>query len=166
LHEWEALDIQTPLDILVTELIGAAARFKFEKVYGAMEKFQGEDFSEHTKFFQDYVYNKGASLRLEHPPLADNLGLSVDTINTWKRKGPLEIPESSIVKTQMGMAQTTDLNQLPKEFNAVNALRLGVCGFNAFPPPNSRDRNWRDRVPKGGTGRFSTQGNIRGGYGR
>ena len=51
LYEWEAPDIRTLLDILFTELLGAAARYKLEIVYGAREKIQGEDFSEHTKLF-------------------------------------------------------------------------------------------------------------------
>ena len=149
LHEWLAPDIHTSMEDLFIELIAAAAHYKFETVYGAREKYQGEDFTDHTNRFQNFVYSKEARLWLQQAPLADNLGLSVDIVNTWKRKSLLEIPENSIARKEMDMLQATDLSRLGKEFSAANAVRFAVCGFNANPPRTPSDRNWRAGMPEG-----------------
>ncbi len=149
LYEWVSPDIHSPMEDMFIQIIAAASRYKFQVCYAVTEKFQGEDFTEHARRFQDFVYGRQASVRLETPGFADNLELSVDIIRTWKKKGLFEIPDTSIVAGEMEVPQTTDVKQIAKEFNALNALRLAMCGFYANPPPDPSRSNFRKNMKEG-----------------
>lgn len=151
LHEWEAPDIYTSRDVLFTNLIGAATRYKFEVVYGETEKLFGEDFRERVKMFQTFVYNKESNLHLylQQPPSADDLDTSIMIVNSWLHRGLLDIPEKSILHEQLKSMKTTDLKDLRNKLCAVNALRLAIAGFEADPPPDPSQRNWRKNLREG-----------------
>jgi len=47
------------------------------------------------------------------------------------------------------MVETDKVKQLPQRFNAVNALRFVICGFEKYKPPKPSDSNWRVGMPEG-----------------
>jgi hypothetical protein len=47
------------------------------------------------------------------------------------------------------MVETDKVKQLPQRYNAVNALRFVICGFEKYKPSKPSDRNWRAGMLEG-----------------
>jgi hypothetical protein len=166
LREHEATDILTSLTTFFAKLTDDAKLYLCETFYAVIGELQGEDNRGYAEALQNSIYEKQTAGSLEDAPWADRPDLGLYHIKSWMGKGLLELPEGSLVREQLKMVETDKVKRLPETLNAVNALRFVVCGFEKYKPSKPSQKDWRDRVPKGGTGRFSTQGNIRGGYGR
>ena len=84
--------------------------------------------------------------RLEEAPWLDRPDLGIHHILGWKDKGLLEIPENSLIRSQLQTLQADQVKTVPETMNAVNALRFLVCGFEKYKPVNT-DQNWRKKMP-------------------
>jgi hypothetical protein len=164
LCECEALD--NSLTTFNTKLTDAVFLYGCETLYTMTGVSKGEDYSGYVEALQKFIYDKRAKVHVEEAPWHERPDLGVHHIQGWKEKGLLEIPEGSLIRAQLQELRADNVKAIPETLNAVNALRFVVCSFEKDKPPKPSQKDWRDRVNKGGTGRFSTQGNIRGGYGR
>ena len=147
LSEYEAPDILS-LPEFFTKLTDDAKLFECNTYYAITKEFQGEDYSGYTETFQKFMYEKQITVHLEEAPWADRPDLGIYYINEWTQKGLLELPEGSLVRNQLRMMVAERVNQLPQMFNAVNALRFVVCGFEKYKP-NPTPKDWRKNAPKG-----------------
>lgn len=161
LREHEAADILTSLTTFFTKLTDDAKLYLCETFYGVIGEIQGEDSSGYAETLQHSMYEKQTAGQLEEAPWADRPDLGLYHIKSWMGKAQLELPEGSLVREQLKMVETDKVKQLSQRFNAVNALRFVVCGFEKYKPSKPSQKDWRDRVPQGGTGRYSIMGSVR-----
>lgn len=147
LSEHEAPDILL-LSPFFMKLTDDVKLLECNTFYTVTEKFQGEDYSGYTEAFRKFIYEEQIGVHLEEAPWADKPDLGVFYINEWMKKGLLELPEGSLVRNQLRMTVAEKVNQLPQMFNAVNALRFVVCGFEKYKP-NPTPKDWRKKVPHG-----------------
>ncbi len=142
LSEYEAPDIHSTLDDLFTRLIHEAALYFCEIYYTDTGKSQGEDFRSLVADFQRFAYGKENTGRIEQAPWADDPERGLQYVNDWFAKTLLELTEGSIVRDQLKMMGPEKIKQVPQMFNAVNALRFVLCGFQN-DKPNPSPKNWR-----------------------
>ena len=104
----------------------------FERVRKAASRFQVsliftdvENSSFYTKFSSRHYYLLQGVTGSED----FNYGLSI--IRAWGKKNALETMEGSILRSQLSSLRESDLRESPeRKFNAVNALRYVVSGFD------------------------------------
>lgn len=147
LSAYEAHDILS-LPAFFTNLTDDAELLACNTFYTVTEEFQGKDYGADAEAFQKFMYEKQIPVHLEEAPWADRPDLGIYYINEWTQKGLLELPEGSLVRNQLRMTVAEKVNQLPQMFNAVNALRFVVCGFEKYKP-NPTLKDWRKKVPHG-----------------
>jgi len=147
LSEYEASDILS-LRAFFTKLTDDVKLLECNIFYTVTKELQGEDYSGHAETFRKFMYEKQAAVHLEDPPWVDRAYLGIFYLNEWMKKGLLELPEESLVRNQLKMVVAEKVNQLPQEFNAVNALRFVVCGFEKYKP-NPTPEDWRKKIPRG-----------------
>jgi hypothetical protein len=117
--------------------------------YTVTKEFQERDYSADAKLLRDYAYKKQSTVHLEEAPLSDRPDLGLRCINKWTEEGLLKLPEESLLYNQLKNVLREKADQVPQMFNAVNALRFVVCGFDQDNPAKRWDPNWRDKMPKG-----------------
>ena len=94
------------------------------------------------------MYEKQIAVGLEEAPWADEPVLGIYHINSWRKKGLLDLPEERLVYKQLGMVTTDIVNQLPQRLPAVNALRFVISGFQK-DRPNPSAKDWRAKIKHG-----------------
>lgn len=147
LNEDEALDVLA-LDWLYAKISDDVVRFGCDTFYTVTKELRGEDYSGYAETFQKFMYEQQVEIGLEEAPWVDRPDLGMYHINSWRKKGLLELPEGSLVREQLRRVESSKVNQVPQVFNAVNALRFVVCGFQKNKP-NPTSKNWRSRIKRG-----------------
>jgi hypothetical protein len=149
LREHEAPDVLTSLATFFSKLTDDAKLYLCETFYAVIGELQGEDCSGYAEALQHFMHEKQTAGYLEEAPWADRPDLGLYHIKSWMAKAQLELPEGGLVREQLKMVETDKVKQLPQRYNAVNALRFVVCGFEKYKPSKSSDRNWRAGMPEG-----------------
>jgi hypothetical protein len=147
MSEFEAPDIVTSLTSLFTKLTDDSTLYLCDTFYTVTGKFEGEDYSGYTEAFRKFIYDKKIAAHLEEAPWADRSDLGIDYIQSWRDKCLLEL-EKGILYDQLGKVTNSNVKQIAETFNAVNALRYVVCGFEKYRPTNTNS-NWRSKMRKG-----------------
>jgi hypothetical protein len=147
LSEYEARDILS-LSTFFTKLTDDAKLLECNTFYTITEEFQGKDYSADTEAFRKFMYERQITAHLEEAPWVGRPDLGIYYINEWKKKGLLEFTEGSHARDQLRMVVAEKVNQLPQMFNAANALRFVICGFEKNKP-NPTPNDWRAKAPKG-----------------
>jgi hypothetical protein len=151
LSENEAPDVLA-LDWLYAKISDDVVRFGCDTFYTVTKELRGEDYSGYVETFQEFMVEKEVRVHLEEAPWADKPDLGMYHIDSWKKKGLLDLPEESLVCKQLEMVTADIVNQLPQRLPAVNALRFVACGFQK-DRPNPGAKNWRAKLPKGAPSR-------------
>lgn len=133
-----------------------AIRYSCDTFYTVTQKIQDEDYSGYAKDFRELIYKKQqefmdeeqTTVYLEEAPYADSPKDGLRYINDWRANALLELPGESLVYKQLKNVVGEKVNQVPQMFNAVNALRFVVCGFNEYKS-NLDTRYWRKKVKRG-----------------
>ena len=149
LSEHEAPDVLTSLNTFFTKLTDDAKLYLCKTFYTVIEGLQGENNRGYAEALQNFMHGKQTSCSLEEAPWADRPDLGLYHIKSWIAKSLLELPEGSLVREQLKMVETDKVKQLPQRFNAVNALRFVICGFEKYKPPKPTDSNWRAGMLEG-----------------
>lgn len=123
------------LTTFLTKITDAVTLYECGTFYTLTEISRGEDYRGYAEAFQKFMLEKGAKAWLEEAPWQERPDLGIHHIHGWNDRGLLEIPEGSLIRSQLQTLQADKVKTLPEMFNAINALRFVVCGFEKDKPP-------------------------------
>lgn len=85
--------------------------------------------------FRDFTLDIRSGGYISEAPYADNFMLGVSWIQDWTRTARLDIPEKSVIRSQLKRITKADLADSPEtRFYAINALRFVVGAFHKIRP--------------------------------
>ncbi len=104
--------------------------------------------------FRDYCSRRKPNLDHQEAPFANNFFTGLATCNDWLREGRLDLPKTSMVRSQLKSITRNDLKDTEnpgKKFALINALRHVCSGYRKFPdtPPLAFGENFGHGHPQG-----------------
>ena len=129
-HEFPGIS----LDELFGKLTDDTSLVRCSRIFADMS----DEYSGYIDSFRTFVTGIKNSGYPDQAPYADNFLLGVSRIRDWTKSGKLDIPEKTIIRSQLKGISKADLADSPETiFYAVNALRFVVGAFFKHRPINN-----------------------------
>ena len=119
------------LDELFSKLTDDTSLLRCSKIFTDMS----DENTGYVESFREFVVGIKNGGYLDEAPYADNFLLGVSWIQDWTKSGKLDIPEKTIVRSQLKQITKAGIADSPEtNYYAFNALRFVVGAFHKFRP--------------------------------